>query len=62
MKEALKKNKKKGTATKTISVYIFQNLSQPVSVWTKYSRMNQVKFVEDSLFKGCLHKFYLGHS
>ena len=50
MKEALKKNKKKGTATKTLSVYIFQNLSQPVSVWTKYSRMNQVKFVEDSLF------------
>ena len=34
---------------------------------TKYSRMNQVKFVEDSLitsgfFKAVFHKFYLVHS
>ena len=53
-----------------ITVFVMKDLSklyQKLLHWliyeTKYSRMDQVKFVEDSLFlKAVFHKFHLVHS
>ena len=54
----------------TLNIVLFDKKTAETTFGTKYSRMDQVKFMEDCLkqtislqfFKGCLPQIYLVHS